>query len=362
MARLEIGPNGHERAVVVESPDLGNGWRMAVAAEAFHENGPFIHPEDFSRFNGYAKVTRVLDERSELSLMLMAYGGTWNMSGVLPARAVCGEGDGTTTSAAYAGSHCISRWDSLDPSQGGGSQRVMVSTTYRRQLGERWDLRATAFALHSNLQLFPNDGIAAPFQPDGAQYGSQVEQDDTRTETGATVRVSHRGDLAGIPLRTTLGLQIRDDAIEAQLHRTQERMRLDGVDAATFPGPSRRRGQRDRARGVRRGGPAPARWLRFVLGARGDRIDVAVNNESQTAVDQASGVKGAGQFSPKASDHRLPAPWLDLFANYGRGFHTNDARTLVEGAATTLIATATGYEVGARCAPSRASRCRRWGS
>ena len=58
----------HARAVVVESPDLGDDWRMVVAAEVFNEDGPFIHPEDYDRFNGYAKVTRALDERSELSL------------------------------------------------------------------------------------------------------------------------------------------------------------------------------------------------------------------------------------------------------------------------------------------------------
>ncbi len=141
VAKLEIAPSTqHDRLVVVESPDLGDRWRMVVATEAFHEDGPFIHPEDYDRFNGYAKVTRVLDERSELSLTAMAYGGTWNMSGVLPARAVCGEGDGTPTPSAYSGSRCLSRWDSVDPTQGGGAQRFMAAAEYRRQLDERWDL------------------------------------------------------------------------------------------------------------------------------------------------------------------------------------------------------------------------------
>ncbi|HEY6459665.1 MAG TPA: TonB family protein, partial [Polyangiaceae bacterium] len=62
VAKLELAPTtGHERLVVVESPDFGDGWRMAVAAEVFHENGPFIHPEDYGRLNGYAKLTRVID-------------------------------------------------------------------------------------------------------------------------------------------------------------------------------------------------------------------------------------------------------------------------------------------------------------
>jgi TonB family protein len=354
VARLELAPStGHERLVVVESPDFGEKWRMAVAAEVFYENGPFIHPEDYGRLNAYAKVTRVLDERSELSFMVQAYSGSWNMSGVLPARAVCGEGDGTPTPAAYSGSHCISRWDSVDPTQGGSQQRVMAWTQYRRQLDQHWDVRATLYTLHSNMQLFPNDGIAASFQPDGIQYGSQVEQDDTRTQSGTDVRLTHRDVLGGMKLRTTLGLQIRDDDIEAQLHRTEGRVRLDGVDA-NIPGPIYDGHNNELETGawveeeVR-----PARWLRFVLGARGDRIDVAVNNESQTAVDKTSGYKGQAQLSPKATAVVTPIDQLDLFANYGRGFHSNDARTLFLGQATTLMAAASGYEVGTTVRPIR---------
>lgn len=352
LAKLELAPStGHERLVVLESPDLGEGWRMVVAAEAFHDNGPFIHPDDYDRLNAYAKATHVLDERSEVSFMAMAYSGSWNMSGVLPARAVCGEGDGTPTPSAYSGSHCINRFDSVDPTQGGASQRIMASMEYRRQLDSHWDVGASIFSLHSNLQLFPNDGIAASFQPDGIQYGSQIEQDDTRTESGGQVRLTHRITLGGMPMRTTVGVQIRNDDIEAQLHRTEARRRLDGIDAS-IPGPIYDGRTNETETGIYAEEEVkPARWLRFVLGARGDRVDVATNNESQTAIDQVSGYKGQGQFSPKATAIATPIESLDLFANYGRGFHSNDARTLFLGAATTLLAAATGYEVGTTVRP-----------
>jgi TonB family protein len=368
VAKLELAPStGHARLVVVESPDLGDRWRMVVATEAFQENGPFIHPEDYDRFNGYAKATRALDERSDLSFTVMAYSGTWNMSGVLPARAVCGEGDGTPTPASYSGSHCISRWDSVDPTQGGQSQRLMASAQYRRQLDEHWDLKASVYTLHSSLQLFPNDGLFAPFQPDGIKYGSQIEQDDTRTQSGVDVRLTHRGVLAGLPLRTTLGLQVRGDDIDSELHRTQARKRLDGIDAS-IPGPVYD-GHIDETEigAFIEEELRPAPWLRFVLGARGDRVDAAVNNQSQTALDQVSGTTGQGQFSPKATAVVSPLDRWDLFVNYGRGFHTNDARTLLPvqidtagptttvkalGQAPTLIATATGYEVGTTVRPA----------
>jgi TonB family protein len=356
LAKIEIGSTGHERAVVVESPDLGDKWHAVFAAEAFHENGPFIHPEDFDRLNAYVKATRTLDEHSEASVLMMAYGGSWNMSGVLPARAVCGEGDGTPTPAAYAGSRCLSRWDSVDPTQGGASQRVVLQPSYRWS-NAHTQLEASLYALHSNLQLFPNDGIASgAVHPEGIsaatgiKYGSELEQDDTRTEAGANVRVTQRWSLAGIDVRSTFGLQLRDDAIDSQLHRDEARQRLDGMPGIPGPITDSAINETELAAYAEEDF-RPARWLRFVLGARFDRIDVAVSNESPTAVDKVSGYEGAQQASPKAAAIVSPVKEWDLFANYGRGFHSNDARTVIEGTATTLIATATGYEVGTAIRP-----------
>jgi TonB family protein len=374
LGKIEYGQNGHKRAVVVESPDLGDSWRMAVAAELFNEDGPFIHPENYDRFNVYAKVTRVLDERSEVSAELMAYGGSWNMSGVLPARAVCGDHDygvfnGVTTvlpsSPEYSGEHCINRFDSIDPSQGGASQRYMALTAYRRRL-EDADFEATLFGLHSNFQLFPNDGIAASFQPAGMQYGSQVEQDDDRTELGANIRYTRNHLKVGsLDVRSTVGLQIRYDGVASQLHRDEQRQRLDGMPG--IPGPIIDSGINETELGAYfEEDWRVLSWLRFVLGGRADRIDADVSNESPVAVDKVSGYKGATQLSPKASMVVYPVSWLDLFADYGRGFHTNDIRSLLSGnvvatssstnfqllgKAPTLIATATGYEVGATVRP-----------
>jgi TonB family protein len=366
VARVELAPTtGHERLVVVESPSFGDKWRMAVATEVFYENGPFIHPEDYGRLNGYVKATRVLDERSEISFMATAYGGSWNMSGVLPARAVCGEGDGTPRPASYSGSNCISRWDSVDPTQGGASQRYMAWTESRRQMDEHWNVKATVYTLHSNLELFPNDGIAASFQPDGIQYGSQIEQDDSREETGADVRFTHRAELGGMPMRTTFGLQIRNDSVESQLHRTQGRVRLDGIDPVNIPGPMFDGHINELETGIfAEEEVRPSRWLRFVLGVRGDRIDASVNNESPVAVYQLDGYKAGAQLSPKATAVASPLDAWDLFANYGRGFHSNDIRSMfinapigalphAEGpsAAGVLMAPASGFEAGTTIRP-----------
>ncbi len=349
IAKLEIGQDGHRREVVAESPDLGPKWRMLVAVEAFGENGPFKNPEDYNRLSTVTKATHVLDDGSELSLEATSYSGTWNMSGVLPARAVCGEGDGTPVPAAYAGKNCIDRFGSIDPSQGGDSGRYMLRAAYRKSI-PHGELEATLYSLHSNFQLFPNDGIAAPFQPEGIRYGSQVEQDDARFEQGVTVRANQHLQLLDQPLSSTFGLQVRNDVVASQIHRTEDRIRLDGMPG--IPGPIEDSGinETESAAYVQEDW-RPQKWLRTMIGARVDRIDADVNNESAVAVVKPSGYRGATQLSPKAALVVSPLPELDLFANFGQGFHSNDIRTVVVGSDTTLIARATGYELGATVRP-----------
>ncbi|HTR53810.1 MAG TPA: TonB-dependent receptor [Kofleriaceae bacterium] len=349
IAQAEIGPDGHRRELVIDSPDLGPDWRMLAAVEVFGEDGPFIHPEDYNRMSSVVKATRQLGGGSTLTLEGMAYSGTWNMSGVLPARAVCGEGDGTPVPAAYAGDHCINRFDSIDPSQGGASQRYMIESTFRKPLANG-NVEASVYSLHSNLQLFPNDGIAAPFQPDGIRYGSQVEQDDARFEQGLNVRVHQHFDLPLAPLQSTFGLQIRNDVVASQLHRTEDRVRLDGLPG--IGGPIEDSGiDETESAAYAQEDWHPLKWLRAMAGARIDRIDADVNNEAVTAVVKASGYRGAEQLSPKAALVVTPESHVDLFANFGQGFHSNDIRTVVVGDATTLIARATGYELGATIRP-----------
>ena len=95
--------------------------------------------------------------------------------------------------------------------------------------------------------------------------------------------------------------------------------------------------------------------LRFVAGLRGDRIDVAVEDRLEDLATQgtrSSGSEGDQQLSPKLLAIVTPVPTLDLFTSYGRGFHTNDARGVVQGEnPATLVTPALGYELGTRFSP-----------
>jgi outer membrane receptor protein involved in Fe transport len=168
-----------------------------------------------------------------------------------------------------------------------------------------------------------------------------------------------------MPMRTTLGLQLRYDDIDSQLHRTEGRVRLDGIDPVNIPGPMFDGHIGEIETGFFAEEEAkPAPWLRFVLGLRGDRVDASVSNESPSARYQLNGYDGGALLSPKATAVVSPFAAWDVFANYGRGFHSNDIRSMfidapipalprAEGPspAGVLVAPATGYEVGTTARP-----------
>jgi len=170
---------------------------------------------------------------------------------------------------------------------------------------------------------------------------------DDRTFAGTDARVTRYVTYGPLRLMTTVGLQSRFESIENSLWHVAARERLDSrVDA----------GITETALGLF--GEVDARLtpaIRFIAGLRGDRVDVEVQDRGEdldTQGSRTSGVAGAELLSPKLIAVVSPLDVLELFAAYGRGFHSNDARGVVlDQNAATLMTPALGYEVGARFSP-----------
>ena len=335
-ARAEVGQYGMGRVVVAESPQLAEGWRAVVAAEAARQDGPFTHREDLVRLNLYRRVTRDLGPRTRLSLTWMSYGSTWNGSGQIPARAVCGDGEAQNPPPAAYGAQCVGRFDAIDPSEGGETRRhsaqVVLTTS-----SDAADLTAMVYAVRYDFALWSN----FTFLAQDPVHGDEIEQDDDRWVFGGDVRARRHDHWRGMTFASSTGVQGRSDSTEDQLWHDQARVRLSakspaGVTESTFAAFAE-----EDAR--------VAPWLRFVVGARADRVEVNVADH----LGNASGAAGKTQLSPKWMAIVTPAPALDLYADWGRGFHTNDARGVVQPTnAATLIVPATGYELGARVRPT----------
>jgi hypothetical protein len=98
----------------------------------------------------------------------------------------------------------------------------------------------------------------------------------------------------------------------------------------------------------------PAPWLRADLGGRADLLSFAVEDGLSSTAPAAphSGVDAAHQLSPKASlivtPLARPRAHVEVYGNYGHGFHSNDVRGVFGQPAVTPLARARGEELGAR--------------
>jgi hypothetical protein len=344
MAQFSIGQYGAMRGLVIESPELGDEWRAVAAAELYKDDGPFANPQQLKRYNVYLRATHDLGKTSKVQMTWMSYGSSWYGSGQIPARAVCGEGeqDSINHPASFYHQPCIDHFGHVDPTEGGATQRHMGQLSYSTVWKDA-DFNAMAyfvkyrFSLYSNFTFFSQDPVR----------GDEIEQDDDRALGGVDARVRKHFHYAGAQFTTSLGAQVRFDSIDNALWHTQARERLEPRIKAHVDESQIGVYVEEDAR-IRR-------WLRFVMGIRGQRVDVSVDDQLEdvkTRGNRSSGFKGAGLFLPKFMAIVTPIPQLELYASAGRGFHSNDARGVAYGPApATLMTVATGYEIGARATP-----------
>jgi TonB family protein len=319
------------RALLVASPK----WDVAtatMAAEIGRQNGPFDNPENWDKYKLFNKLTFRITPTSTLSIVEMSYGGNWHGSGQIPARAV--------------DQGLVPRFGSIDPDEGGDTTRHQIYLQYRLRPTDTSEVRALAYAgtytfdLFSNFTLYEND----------PENGDEIEQQDRRSFYGGKVsyRIVHQ--LAGVRFDTTIGADVRSDAIHEMLWHTLNRVQLS---------PIRDDNVHETLVGAYASEEiAPFAWLRGVAGVRADALAFSVDNNLPNSPDPSnsrSGVDGAHQISPKASAIASPLrgknAQLDVYVNWGNGFHSNDVRGAFVPAAynpVTPLTRATGEEVGAR--------------
>lgn len=338
--QLSLGQFGQRRAVAGVSPRLGDEWSSLLAFEVAASDGPFRVSEDLEKFNLVASVGRSFGARSGLDARIMSYGATWNGSGQLPLRAVCGEGEPNVPPPSAYGEPCIDRFGSVDPSEGGHTQRQSGELGWWIRDGDV-RLEARVFAVRYQFGLFSNFTFFAadPLRGDG------IEQVDERTTFGSNFRLTHARNLGAVRLTSTVGLEARSDDIDNGLYGQEARQRLETVNASHVAESSIATFVEARA--------ALTSWLSTKAALRLERLqaDVEPRGGNQTA-----GTAHAMLALPKFGIELRPAPSVTLFGNYGRGFHSNDARSAV-GQNAALMAPALGYEAGLSWRPHAELHC-----
>jgi hypothetical protein len=310
-----------QRLLAMMSPTR-DALKTLVALDFYYSDGPFDNPNNYFRFNGLARATATLAEDMTLSLWASHYRGDWHGSGEIPARAVR-EG-------------LIDRFGSIDPSEGGQTQRTNLNADYRWKISDSQALRAHAYFSYYELNLF-NDFTFFLTDPIN---GDEIHQRDRRALGGFDLDYQHHGTPLGMSLTTTGGFQYRVDAARVilgtatQRHPTGRTQDVDVVEQSYSP--------------YLKFDLVPLNWLRLVTGARGDIFNYDVGQNVNLAGGDLNG--DVTRARPNVKANLILGPWYEteLFANFGTGFHSNDARAVIADPSLEALPTATGHEFGVR--------------
>lgn len=322
---VNIGQYGYYRIVSAGSTEISNG-DLLFAAEGQLNDGPWVLDDDLKKYNAILKYSR--DHgfmRSEL--LATAYHSTWNATDQIASRAVT--------------SGLIDERGNLDDDLGGETTRMTLSAKV-----ETKNLKTQIYGQYYDFNLFSN----FTYFLDNPIRGDEFEQVDNRSVWGGNISYSDDLTLDDIDVVWTLGGSLRYDNIsEVGLHKTESRIRYQTI-------------RDDEVDELALGAYADLKFylsenLRITTGLRADRYSYSVD-----AIRTAnSGTGNDIVLSPKfAAAYRL-SEQVEVYANYGHGFHSNDVR----GAAITvdpvsgdpvtnvpIIAKSRGGELGIRFEPT----------
>ena len=298
--QLTLGGNGYRRGVLGGSGDVANDLSALGVLELMQTDGPWTVPENVRKLNGVATLsggTRALGWH----VSAMAYRNRWTATDQVPQRLIAaGSYDGRP----------FGRFDSLDPTTGGETQRRSLSGEWHRDAADGRS-SVSAYAIRYDLDLNSNFTYALERPADGDQF----KQTDARTVYGIDAEHVFNHDLGAWPARTVFGLQLRHDRVRVGLYDSVARAITTTV-------------REDRVRQTQSGlfvqsSVELTPELRVVAGLRADHIAARVDALSLPA---NGGRASATQLSPKLSLIYALTPRTEVFVNSGRGLHSNDAR------------------------------------
>ena len=315
------GSWGTQRYLTLISPTR-DALKTLVAIEYYRSDGPFEHPNGYERFNLFAKAKATLAEGMDLAVWASYYMADWHGSGEIPTRAV------------RAG--VISRFGSIDPNEGGSTQRANLNVDWRWKLDENQLVTVHTYGTYYELDLF-NDFT---FFLNDPQNGDEINQRDRRFMAGFDALYQYQTRPFGVSLTSSAGFQYRIDtprvvlANSVQRHQLARTQDVSIVEQSYSP--------------FVKFDVVPLPWLRFVTGARGDIFTYDVHSRVNTTGDDLNG--RVTQARPNVKANLALGPWYqtEFFANFGTGYHSNDARAVISDPNLTALPTAQGYEFGLR--------------
>ncbi|MGF2413116.1 MAG: TonB-dependent receptor, partial [Ferruginibacter sp.] len=295
-----------------------------IAGEFYYTDGPTENKQNFNRFNLFGKYNTALSDKTSLSFSASAFKSKWDASGQIPDRAVQ--------------SGLITRFGSLDPTEGGNTERYNANVVIAHQFkkGSSWEnqffFNRYRFKLYSNFTFFLNDPV----------NGDGIVQAEDRNIFGVSSKFKTKHFFSKWTLTSTDGVGLRYDATSnSQLAYQVKRTFLSNImlgdvkelNAYAFT-------------------QQQAIFGNWVIDA-GVRFDYFHFNYLDKLNAAQMPTQSKSIVSPKLNVQYSINKAVQLYAKAGKGFHSNDTRVVIANDGKEILPAAYGTDLGVLLKPTK---------
>ncbi len=295
-----------------------------VAADFNYTDGPTIAKQNFKRFNLFGKYNLSITDNTKLTASVSTFTSNWNASGQVPGRAV---NDGN-----------IDRFGSIDPTEGGNTERhnanLVVTHLFKNgaNLENQVFYNRYKFNLYSNFTFFLNDPV----------NGDEIQQVESRNIFGYSTKLNHTYFFGDKTCYSTYGAGLRYDATkDSRLSNVVSRKFLGDIKLGDI--------KETNAFAFMQQQLNTGKWL-YDAGVRVDYFHFSYLDKLNTAQQP---LQQKTIVSPKLNIQYTVNKQVQLFVKAGRGFHSNDARVVVENEGRDILPAAYGTDFGVILKPSK---------
>ncbi len=314
LVKVEGGSfNTQKYTLMLQPENRGIDQNGYMAMQYHSSDGPFESPDRYKRMNIYGKYFFQVSPNSKITLSIGGFSTGWNSSGQIPDRAVK-EG-------------LITRFGAIDNLEGGVTNRKNMILNYhnRNKPGHEFDINA--YLTQYNFDLFSN----FTYSLFDTINGDMIEQVEHRTMQGLNAKYKFATTWLGLRQSNKIGGGYRGDLIDVQFWHSPNRIRLknftnDEIDEQNLNSWFQQEF-------------IFSSWFRVIWGLRHDFFTFSRDDQNLIAYDSISssqsllsGVSSQSILSPKLNFIITPSKEFDIFMNFGKGFHSNDARDVITGA------------------------------
>jgi len=317
--KLEAGQFDTYRLLGMFNLLESNKQNAYIATEFLSTDGYFDSPQNFSRINLFGKYTGKVNNDDKIGVIASYFDSKWDASGQVPQRAV--------------DSGLITRFDSIDDTEGGATSRSNVLVSYDKIIDESSSIRSKVFLsqydfeLYSNFTFFLEDSI----------NGDQIRQKENRIIYGLNSDYNKsflKGNINGTWL---FGISLRNDQTKnTELSHTKNRtetletLKLGNINETNL--------------GAYIGANININKWTFNPSVRLDYFDFQYNDKLTATYKTQEQTKAI--VSPKFNILYNPTHDLQLYLKSGKGFHSNDTRVVVAENGKKILPGAYGFDIG----------------